>query len=144
MDTLKEVLKDCSIHYDDIPTQLPIGKHLSNDVVEKHIHKINGLRIKFDYMYFTAHHTYQHDFISIELSFMDNVVYIDASELADVLAQKFSVLNPPHLHIKDGLNGIKKPVSIEFTVRCDKKYTIIMLLVYLMRFPMSCQDNGLL
>lgn len=139
MNILKDVLKECNIHYDGVPGELLI----KNTSIDNNVGMYDGLVIHFASLCLKAHHTYLHDFISIELSFINNIDYIDATELATYIAQHFRVLNPPQLNVKE-VDGHKKPCTMQFVIQCDKKYNILVLLVYVMRFPVSCYEHGLL
>lgn len=143
MNTIRDVLKDCLIAYNEVQSKLSTSQ---KEVGDKDNDMFNpwryGVEICFPNIILTIHPTYHHDTVDVNVAFRGNdITNSDASQFASMLAKQFDVILPPKLHVKEGMFGDKKPESIEMLLKCTGNYRLLVMFMLMEKFPKFCDEN---
>jgi hypothetical protein len=132
MNTVRDVVKDCKLAYHDVKHNL--GK--LNDVIEK----LYGIQVMLPHLLLTVQHTYTYDILAINIRFQGTHSLTDSEHLAKLLAQNFTLIQPPQLNVVETC-WTKVAKDIDMLVKFETKYQCLLFMMMLYKFP-NCEDES--
>jgi hypothetical protein len=135
MDTVRDVVKDCKLAYYDVKPDLIKRSHITEGLY--------GIQVMLPHLMLTVQHTYTYDILAINIRFQGTYSLNISESLAKLLAQDFTVIQPPQLNVVD-TGGTRIAKDTNMLVKFETKYQCLLFMMMLYKFPNCEDDNNIL
>jgi hypothetical protein len=147
MFTIRKVLNDCKLTYNDVHCPLKRSRNAHSKEAKEEdntdITKIMDVEICFPEIFAIVGHTYITDIVSFRVMFKNAQNIELANTIANYVAQNHNVVTQPKLHVNNS-KGFVVPDRLEFLLNVGTSYDISVLFMHLNRFPIMYNEEHIL